>query len=62
MIPIQKEIMSVSEVMVMETAASDIVSAIRFSTDIFGEVRRQAANMTNVSSIPIPVNDRNGKR
>lgn len=55
MMPIQKDIISVSEVMVMDTAASDMVSAIRLSTPHLGEVRRQAASMTKVSSIPIPV-------
>ena len=55
MMPIQKDIMSVREVIVMDTAASDMVSAIRFSTLHLGEVRRHAANMTNVSSMPIPV-------
>lgn len=54
MMPIQKDIMSVSEVIVMDTAASDMVSAIRLSTDHFGEVLLQAASMTNVSSIPMP--------
>lgn len=55
MMPIQKEIMSVRLVIVMETAASDMVSAIRISTGDFGDVRRQAANITKVSSMPIPV-------
>lgn len=53
--PIQKEIMSVSEVIVMLTAASDIMWPIRSGTDSFTDVRRQAASMTNVSSIPMPV-------
>lgn len=56
MMPIQKDIMSVSDVMVMDTAASDIVSAIRLSTPHLGEVRRHAASMTKVSSMPMPVN------
>lgn len=53
--PIQKEIMSVSDVMVMLTAASDIMCAMRSGTDSFTDVRRHAANITKVSSIPIPV-------
>lgn len=47
--------MSVSDVMVIETAASDIVIPMRSGTLSLTEVRRQAANITNVSSIPIPV-------
>lgn len=46
---------SVTDVMVMETAASDNMMAIRSGTESFGEVLRHAANITNVSSIPIPV-------
>lgn len=53
--PIQNEIMSVTEVIVMLTAASDIIWPIRSGTESFTGVRRQAANITNVSSIPIPV-------
>lgn len=53
--PIMKEIMSVSDVMVIETAASDIVIPMRSGTLSLTEVRRQAANITNVSSIPMPV-------
>lgn len=53
-IPIIKEIMSVSDVIVIETAASDIMIPMRFGTLNFTDVRRQAANITNVSSIPIP--------
>lgn len=44
--------------MVMLTAASDIVWPILSGTDNFTEVLRQAANITNVSSIPIPVGKR----
>lgn len=47
--------MSVNDVIVIETAASDIVIPIRFGTLNLTDVRRQAANITNVSSIPIPV-------
>lgn len=54
-IPIAKEMMSVNDVIVMETAASDIIIAIRSGTANFTDVRRHAANITNVSSIPIPV-------
>lgn len=53
-IPIKKESMSVTEVMVMETAASDNMMAILSGTGSLGEVLRHAANITNVSSIPIP--------
>lgn len=55
MIPIQNEMISVSEVIVIETAASDIVIPMRSGTLNFTDVRRKAANITNVSSIPIPV-------
>lgn len=41
-IPIQNEIMSVSEVIVMLTAASDIVWPIRSGTDNLTDVRRHA--------------------
>lgn len=46
--------MSVTEVMVMETAASDNMIAIRSGTGSFGDALRHAASITNVSSIPIP--------
>lgn len=52
--PIQKLMVSVKLVMVIDTAASESVLAIRSGTGRCGEVRRQAANITNVSSIPIP--------
>lgn len=55
MIPIQNETISVTDVIVIETAASDIINPIRSGTDSFGEVRRHAASITNVSSIPIPI-------
>lgn len=54
MIPIQNETISVTDVIVIETAASDIIKPIRSGTDSFGDVRRHAASITNVSSIPIP--------
>lgn len=50
----KKESMSVTEVIVIETAASDNIMAILSGTGSFGDARRQAANITNVSSIPIP--------
>jgi hypothetical protein len=52
--PIQKLIMLVTEVIVMETAASSKDADILSGTDEWIDVRRQAPNMTNVSSIPIP--------
>lgn len=51
--------MSVTEVIVMETAASDIVWPMRSGTDIVTGVRLHAANITNVSSIPIPALNKN---
>lgn len=61
MMPIQNEIISVNEVMVIDTAASDNMCPIRSGTDNFTDVRRQAANITKVSSIPIPVNTQQKK-
>lgn len=58
-IPIHKLTMSVTEVIVMETAASDIVWPMRSGTDIVTGVRLHAANITNVSSIPIPALNKN---
>lgn len=55
-IPMKNESMSVTEVMVIETAASDNMIAMRSGTGSLGEARLQAANITNVSSIPIPEN------
>lgn len=52
--PIHRLTMSVTEVMVMETAASDMVCPMRSGTDMVTGVRLHAANMTKVSSIPIP--------
>lgn len=52
--PMKKESMSVTEVMVIETAASDSMVAMRWGTDSRGDVRRHAASITNVSSMPIP--------
>lgn len=53
--PIKKDNISVTEVMVIETAASDNIMAILSGTGSLGGVLRHAANITNVSSIPIPV-------
>lgn len=52
--PMKNESISVTEVIVIETAASDNIIPIRSGTDSLGDARLQAANMTNVSSIPIP--------
>lgn len=53
-IPIPKLKKSVTEVMVIETAASLIIWAILSGTLCFIDVLLQAANITKVSSIPIP--------
>lgn len=53
--PMKKDIMSVKDVMVIETAASLNVAAILSGTGLEILVLLQAANMTKVSSIPIPV-------
>lgn len=53
-IPIKKETVSVKDVIVIETAASLSIFAIRSGTDWVKSVRLHAANMTNVSSIPTP--------
>lgn len=52
--PIAKLIMSVTDVMVIDTAASLSITAIRSGTLLFMDVLLQAANITNVSSMPIP--------
>lgn len=44
-----------SDVIVMETAASDNIFAVLSGTFIVTGVLLHAANMTKVSSIPIPV-------
>lgn len=54
-IPIPKLKKSVTEVMVIDTAASLNICAILNGTGSFNEVLLQAANMTKVSSIPIPL-------
>lgn len=53
-IPMKNDIISVNEVIVIETAASLRVAAILSGTGFMMLVRLQAANITNVSSIPIP--------
>lgn len=58
-IPMKKEIMSVTEVIVIETAASLKVAAILWGTGSIILVLLQAASITKVSSIPIPVNKNN---
>lgn len=57
MIPNVKETTFVRVVIVIETAASDIVTAILSGTSCFKAVRLHAASITKVSSIPMP--DRN---
>lgn len=52
--PMKNDSMSVTDVIVMDTAASDNIFAIRSGTDILHEALRHAANITKVSSIPIP--------
>lgn len=54
--PIQKLKKSVTEVMVIETAASLNIWAILRGTGSFIDVLLHAANITKVSSIPIPGN------
>lgn len=54
--PMQKLTMSVTEVMVIDTAASDSVLASLSGTSIVTGVLLHAANMTNVSSMPMPEN------
>ena len=52
--PMKKEIMSVKEVMVIDTAASENVCASRSGTLSWRRERRHAANITKVSSMPMP--------
>lgn len=52
--PMKKLTMSVIEVMVIDTAASLNILAMRSGTLSFIDVRRHAASITKVSSIPIP--------
>ena len=54
MTPTKKLSISVTDVMVMDTAASLNASDIRSSTGACMLVRLQAPNITKVSSIPIP--------
>lgn len=55
--PMKKDSISVTDVIVMETAASESIIAIRSGTGSVGAVRLQAASITKVSSIPIPRNN-----
>lgn len=57
-IPMKKDIISVKDVMVMETAASLNVAAILSGTGFVMLVLRQAANITKVSSMPIPAREK----
>lgn len=57
--PIKKEAMSVNDVIVIETAASDNIRPMRSGKPILTVVRRHAANITNVSSIPTAVRETN---
>jgi len=59
--PMKKDIISVKDVIVMETAASLSVAAILSGTGWQILVLLQAANMTKVSSIPIPIKKRKRK-
>lgn len=52
--PMQKLTMSVTDVMVIDTAASESVLANLSGTSMVTGVLLHAANMTNVSSMPIP--------
>jgi hypothetical protein len=52
--PIQKLKKSVTEVIVIDTAASLNIWAILSGTEVLIEVRRHAASITKVSSIPMP--------
>ena len=53
--PIHKLTISVNDVMVMETAASESMWPVLSGTSMVTGVLRQAANITYVSSIPIPM-------
>lgn len=57
--PMRNDTMSVNDVIVIETAASDNIKAILSGTASLTDVRRHAANITNESSIPIPCGMRN---
>jgi hypothetical protein len=56
MMPIQKLIISVTEVMVIDTAASLSIRPIRSGTDSCTGVLLHAPSITNVSSMPMPGN------
>ena len=54
MTPIQKLIMFVTDVMVMDTAASSNEADMRSGTGVCTDVRRHAPSITKVSSMPMP--------
>lgn len=54
-IPKLNDTILVTDEIVIDTAASDIIMPMRTGTGSLGDVRRQAANITKVSSIPTPV-------
>lgn len=56
--PMKKDIISVRDVMVIDTAASLNVAAILSGTGLEILVLLQAASITKVSSIPIPVKEK----
>lgn len=60
--PITKEAISVNDVIVIETAASDNMRAMRSDNSVLAVVRRHAASITNVSSIPTAVQVRKERR
>lgn len=57
--PMKKLTVSVREVIVIDTAASLNVCPILSGTDFVTDVLLHAANITNVSSIPIPEKKKN---
>lgn len=58
-IPVKSDIISVTDVIDIDTAASLRVSAILIGTGLITFVLRQAASITKVSSIPIPLLTKN---
>lgn len=59
--PMQKAMMSVKLVIVIDTAASPYVSSIRSFTGKFGSVFLHAAIIMNISSRPIPEEEFKGR-
>jgi len=59
--PMQKLTMSVTDVMVIDTAASESVLASLSGTSIVTGVLLHATNMTNVSSMPMPEKNKKKK-